>query len=190
MVWVPSLREMRWIYRLFQFRRQVTAHGVPNNAGLASEVLSGDALALFLQMAAGDQIHALCVLDELRRQGELRRQPFSPHVEQAALLHDVGKAGARLTVWHRGTATLLHAVAPEWLERLSTSDAHSWRHPFHVLLDHAVIGAQACQRAGCSPQIVAMVRYHETGVSQLEDAVDDPILRAEILALQKADDVC
>lgn len=186
---MPRLRRIRWTYRLRQFLRQVRAISAPDNARLASEVLSGEALVLFERMSAGDQIHALCVLAEMRASSHRLRQPLSPHVEQAALLHDVGKAGVRLTVWHRGTATLLQAIAPEWLERLSIDDAHSWRYPFHVQLHHASIGARLCESAGCSTSVVSMVRFHEASAEELEHAVKEPLLQAEILALQEADDV-
>ena len=181
---------MRWTYRLRQFLRQVMAHKAPKDLSLACEVLSGDDLALFEQMSPGDRAHALCVLQALRRQARMPQSMLSSDLERASLLHDVGKTGTRLTAWHRGTATLLQAVAPQWLRRLSTDDAHSWRYPFYVHLSHAEMGAEACRRTGCTPRTIAIVRYHESEIDEIVDAINDPVLRAEILALKETDDVC
>ena len=169
---------MRWHYRLRQFFMRVWARMSPPDKELAQSILSEEAYLLFSEMSSGDQSHSLCVLRALRQTAEV-----SPELEQAALLHDVGKAGAGLTLFHRALIVLLEATRVDWLERLAIADSHSWRYPFHVHLSHAEMGAARCARAGCSSRTVMLVRYHEADL----DAVDDASLREQLAALRRAD---
>ena len=174
-------RARRWTYRLGQFARHLSARPGPEERALAASVLEEPLLQLFDAMSPGDRAHALCVLRAIRARGKAFRE-----LEQAALLHDVGKACAQLTPWHRGVVTILTGIAPVWLERLSSADPRSWRYPFHVHTRHSEMGALLCLEAGCSPRTVALVRYHECDPAD----VKDPSLCAPLRALQRADDVC
>jgi len=142
-------------------------------------LLPPPALALFRQMSPGDRWHGQQVLASLRAAGE-----WETAVQQAALLHDVGKAHAGLTLVHRTLGVLLQADAPELLQRLAGDGTPAWRRPFYVQVHHADIGAEMCARAGCSPVTVALVRAHQGA----ERATLPPELRAAAAALEQADD--
>lgn len=174
---------MRWGYRIEQFALRIRSGFKPALVDLetARNMLPEAAYALFAAMPRGDQAHALAVLRALRREG-----CAPPEVEQAALLHDVGKSRRGLTLIHRILIVLLEEVAKESLNRLAASDPSSWRYPFHAHLHHGEMGAQQCETVGCSPLTVALVRYHDSG----PDACGDPILERHLLALQRADDAC
>lgn len=148
---------------------------------MAQAVLPDAAYKLFEEMPPGDRTHVLCVLRALREKG-----PVLPDVEQAALLHDVGKVGGGLTLLHRALIVLLSGVNAHWLDRLGTPDPVSWRYPFYVHGHHAELGARRCEQAGCSPLLVALVRHHESAL----DIVDDPGLREQLAVLRMADDKC
>lgn len=151
------------------------------DSGIAQAVLSDAAYELFAKMPPGDRAHGLCVLAALRREGEV-----SPHVEQAALLHDVGKMNGGLTAVHRALIVLLDRANSRWLDRLAIAAPESWRYPFYVHLCHAELGALHCEWAGCAPVAVKLVRYHESDPRE----IGDPDLRQYLVALRRADDQC
>ncbi len=146
--------------------------------GPAPVVLSPAALALFRQMSPADRAHSLRVyhwlLDHGYEQDELLR---------AGLLHDCGKAAARLAVWQRTLKVALKKLAPGRWRRLSSPTAPgSWRYPFYVLADHARIGGEWAAAAGCSELACWLIVHHES------DFADDNDPRYDLLwALQQAD---
>jgi len=172
---------MRWEYRLKQFLAHIQADEASVDDGLVRDLLSNEAYELFKEMPPGDQVHALCVLRALCEAGEK-----SLEMAWAALLHDVSKSRGGLKTWHRALSVALEALDDDWLSRLASSDSDSWRYPFYVHLCHAELGALMCESAGCARIVVAMVRYHET---PLED-VEDLALRRKLAALKMADDAC
>lgn len=173
---------MRVGYRLRQFWRRLWARDATIAKETARKVLSPAAYALFCALDVGDQLHAWDVWRLLQRRG----RP-SPDLAQAALLHDVGKAGAGLTLAHRTVVVLLRRMYPAALERLARAEPGSWRYPFYVQLRHAELGAEACARAGCSPVTVALVHHHEDHTG---DALNGIPWRDDLLALQEADEAC
>jgi len=171
---------MRWNYRARQFMMRLFAHCEDVDASLVRRVLFDGAYQLFARMPVGDQLHAVQVLLALRRVGNL-----SADLEQAALLHDVGKAEGSLTLLHRVVIVLLQAISPALLQRLALDDPRSWRYPFAVQLEHAERGARLCQAAGCSPMVTALVRYHD---ALSPDAIPEPALAEAVSLLRLADD--
>jgi len=71
---------------------------------------------------------------------------------RAALLHDVGKADARILLWHR-VVWVVAAWVPVGRRWLAARDG-AWR----VLADHAAIGAARLAAAGADARLVALVR--------------------------------
>jgi hypothetical protein len=168
-------------YRVRQFWGRLWAHRRPVDHVTARRALPPSEYRLFETMPRGDQLHALCVLERLSRQG-----PVSQELAEAALLHDVGKAAGRLSLAYRVAIVLLRVLSPHLVERLGCPQADSWRYPFFVHRHHAALGAEQCVHAGCSFETVALVRLHEADA----DEPDDPHLRALLMALRAADDAC
>ena len=83
-------------HRAWQFFSAAFARVRPSERVLVERHLSPAQMALFWHMARCDQRHALDVLQTLRQAGH-----HDETLLQAALLHDVGKAAGRLTIWHR-----------------------------------------------------------------------------------------
>ncbi len=104
-------------YRVGQFLRALTARVSEEEVGQAIRILTPEARAIFRCQAIQDQRHALAVYHALRQAGHT-----NPQLLAAALLHDVGKAAARLPAWQRATIVLLEHFAPCLLARLSQGE--------------------------------------------------------------------
>jgi hypothetical protein len=159
------------VHRVGQFVSHVRARVDPSEVALVERVLPPRGQELFAGMPVADRRHGLDVAQRLLASGH-----EDPDLLAAALLHDAGK-GHRLRLWHRVSGVLLEAVAPGGLRRLSSSDARSWRHPFHLYLHHDAISAELAVSAGCAPRAGAFIRG--------QPAETDASLQA---ALKAADD--
>jgi hypothetical protein len=171
-------------YRVTQFFNALTARASPAEIEQAIDVLAPEARVLFGRQSRLDQCHALAVWRSLCQAGHT-----NPQLLSAALLHDVGKAAARLTPWQRAAIVALDRLAPGALRRLGNGElteegrAAGLRHPFAVTIRHAELGACWALEAGCSPLTVALIRRHQDRVTSAETEED------RLLAvLQTADD--
>jgi hypothetical protein len=81
-------------------------------------------------------------------------------LEQAALLHDVGKRDARFSVFDRSLTVLLKAASPSLLQlwlRLRPGLASRYR----IYVDHARIGAELVGAAGGSELAAVIAEHHD-----------------------------
>jgi len=166
-------------YRVRQFFRALTARVSDQELEQVAQILTPEALSLFRSMSAQDQCHALEVQRTLLRAGHTNSQLLA-----AALLHDVGKAAARLSSWQRAVIVLLERLAPRLLARLSQGEPQGWRCSFVVHARHPEIGARWAEETGCLPLTVALVRRHQDrpgGCRTREDQL--------LAALQAADNL-
>lgn len=174
-------------YRVGQFLRALTARVSEKEIEQAMRILRPEAQMLFHRQAIQDQRHALAVYHRLCHAGHT-----NPQLLAAALLHDVGKAAARLPAWQRAVIVLLDRFAPRLLARLSREEPpdlaevlpKDWRRAFVVHAWHPEVGARWAQEAGCSALTVALIRRHQDRISDCQTKED------ELLAmLQAADNV-
>ena len=157
-------------YRAGQFRDYMQPRALrPRDMAEIRRVLPPPLMALFLRQTTGEQAHALRVMQQLAASDiQTGRLPLL----QAALLHDVGKTRAPLSLVERVIVVLVGRSWPWLIKHLG------WR-PFVIARSHADWGAEMVAEAGAPPLTVKLVRLHQS-----PPAPDDTLLAA----LQMADD--
>jgi putative nucleotidyltransferase with HDIG domain len=144
-------------HRVGQFWRH-TAARVSDPELVAAQQLLGPALwPLFAHLPVNDQRHGLDVLETVM---ELEGKP-DRLLQQAALLHDLGKADAHFSVVERSLTVFLRAASPRLLQlvrRARTSFAR--RHDIYV--DHARIGAERLRAAGANELAAVVAEHHQS----------------------------
>jgi len=139
--------------RVGQFWRHASARVTPEERARAERLL-GPLAPLFFELPVNDQRHGLDVLDTVAR---LEGRP-GPLLQQAALLHDLGKAGAHFSVVDRSLAVFLTAVSRPALNALLRSRPGFARR-YTIYADHARIGADRLRAAG-AVELAAIVAEH------------------------------
>ncbi len=172
------LIERAW-YRTRQFIGSLLARVRPDERQLIAEQLAPAQVALFERMPRRDQRHCLDVFHTLRQAGH-----NDVSLLQAALLHDVGKAGQGLNLLYRTFIVLMRYVAPYQFERLA-ADGRGWRAPLAAHARHAAVGAELTAQAHGSVDVVWLIRHHHSPVGS---GPDDAPLQAQLAALQWADE--
>jgi len=161
---------VRPVYRLWQFWQALTARP-PAEAPI--ELKSG-LRELYCAMPRADRAHALRTLRAL---SAALPGPLPQELAVAALLHDVGKSGQCIFLWHRVLYVVLGRFAPGWLDRAAGGLA--------ALRDHAELGARRVAAAGGGVGSVELIRHHHVRPAQLPWPEAD---RARLAALQAADE--
>ena len=168
------------LYRVRQFVDALLARVSSEELREADGFLPPGAQELFRKMSVPDQCHSLSVMRTLRRTGHSNADLLA-----AALLHDVGKADAKIYSWHRATIVLSKRFAPGLLAWLTGGEPYGWRRPFVIHRQHMEIGAQWAAQAGCSPLTVSLIRRHQEPLRR-EPVGDEERL---LIALQHADGI-
>lgn len=141
---------MSTLYRAWQFFRAAFGRVRTAEVEGAARYLEPAQMALFRRMPRCDQRHGLDVFATLWAAGERDEALLA-----AALLHDVGKAGGGLTLWHRVAVVLLGHRVDRW-----AGDGRGWRAPLAVHVQHAEMGARRAAAVGCAPDMVDLIRRH------------------------------
>jgi len=142
------------IHRLGQFWRHASARVTPAERANAQRVL-GPLAPLFFALPTNDQRHGLDVLETVTR---LDRQP-DLLLQQAALLHDLGKGAASFSVVERSLTVFLKAVSTRTLEALLRSRP-AFAHRYAIYTDHARIGAERLRAAGATDLAAIVAEHH------------------------------
>lgn len=176
---VERLSPSHWpgLRRIKQFFRALFARVKAQEIEQVKSELTPEQFDLFEGMQRSDQRHSLDVWNTLRGAGY-----DDPYLLQAALLHDIGKAATRLSVWHRVAFVLTARFTPDWLTRQANEEQgtgmlhHTWWHtlcktwcqaPLTVYAQHAQRSADWAAQAGSDPRVVACIRsHHKPGSDQ------------------------
>jgi putative nucleotidyltransferase with HDIG domain len=115
----------------------------------------GPLAPFFLELPVNDQRHGLDVLETVTR---LESQP-SELLQQAALLHDLGKREAHFSVIERSLTVFLRAVSPRTLNNLQRSRP-AFARRYGIYSDHAQIGAERLRGAGATDLAAIVAEHH------------------------------
>jgi hypothetical protein len=141
-----------WVRRGRRFVGAIVAHPDPPGLAEARSVLGPAGMRLFDRMARADRWHALRVYDRVRRAGH-----SDPDLLRAALLHDVGKSAAKLTVWHRALVDLGETLWPSGLDLLIRRGPVGLSRTLRVARDHPTLGAREAAAVGLPPRVVSLI---------------------------------
>ncbi len=165
-------------YRLGQFFTHLRPRPLtPAEKAEVEGVLGAGLAQLFRRQTLGEQAHCLRVMRTVVNAGG----PYAARREllQAALLHDVGKSVAPLSLADRTLVVLARRLAPGAARRWGQGPPRGWRRPFATAQQHPEWGADLCTAAGAPPLTVDLIRRH-----QMPRAPADELLAT----LQAADD--
>jgi len=160
-------------YRVWQTWRSLTPRPLDDDdRAILATTLPPGGRALFATMTLNDQRHSLTVYRAL-----LARGCADPDLLAAALLHDSGKGGGRVSFWVRPPVVLLRAFAPGALAWLARDDRRWFRRPFYYAWRHAEIGAELAAAAGLPPRVTLLIGAHHDphGPAAELHAVDDEV---------------
>jgi len=164
----------RIIYRSRQFQRVLRSPKVPVSDTILLPFLSPPQIVLFRRMHFFEQAHAFNVLQSLRQAGHT-----DPDLLAAALLHDVGKILAPLSLLDRVLVVVGLRLFPGAARRWGMGAARGLRRPFVTAAQHPAWGADLASAAGASARTCDLIRGHQDHA-----ASGDPLLAA----LQSLDD--
>jgi putative nucleotidyltransferase with HDIG domain len=159
------------LHRVGQFWRHASARVATNEAIAADAILGSELAPLFRRLPVNDQRHGLDVLATV---GRLYPNP-DRLLQQAALLHDVGKAETRFSVIERSLAAFLEAVSPATLNGLMRARPGFGRR-YSAYRDHANIGAERLRAAGAL-DLASVVQEHHAPAPKSE--VTERLQRAD-----------
>ncbi|NPA06596.1 MAG: hypothetical protein GXO54_04245, partial [Chloroflexi bacterium] len=129
-------------YRVRQTWLYAFARPRPADLAEAQRLLGPQLWKVFQQQSRAEQAHALRVWRRVQDLGGDRV------VQQAALLHDVGKRNARLRLWERALVVLGRALWPRQARKWAQGTPRGWRRAFVVATHHPQWGADQVRAAG------------------------------------------
>jgi hypothetical protein len=144
----------------------------------AASLLQPNELALWRRLSAHDQHHSI----EVAR-GVLRRLAGTPYAGDgrwlgAALLHDVGKVVAGLSLPERVLATLVGKLVRVSTAQRWAASADGPARRLGLYLRHGQAGAEAIRAAGGREEIAAWAEVHQELPCPQLSVVPDPVARA------------
>jgi hypothetical protein len=150
------------LHRVGQFWRHASARVSPEERANAERLLGPPLAGFFLSLPLNDQRHGLDVLNTVRR---LEGEP-GLLLQQAALLHDMGKGLARFSIIERSFTVLIKALSSSALQAvLRTRPGFELR--YRTYADHAAVGARLLGAAG-APELAAVVAEHHDPEPKLD----------------------
>jgi len=148
--------------RVGQFWRHSSARVSSAENARATEILGPRLAPFFFALPVNDRRHGLDVLETIEREGVAA----PALLQQAALLHDTGKADARLSVVERSLTVFLNRFSPSMLAGLLRIRP-GFRRRYQSYRDHAGLGAARLRAVGAT-ELAAVVEEHHAEHPELD----------------------
>ena len=151
-----------WLDLIRRTLRASSGESGPAELAWAASILTVPELAIWSAQSAYDRIHSLRVAR--RVEVALAGTPCEGDSRwpAAALMHDVGKLAARLTLFERIAANLLRSAIGADRARRWASRATGRRRRIGAYLSHGEIGGAMIRAAGGREQLATWAELHQT----------------------------
>ncbi len=143
-------------YRIWQFRQSFKPDLSQQDWDRIRLYLSPVEIFLFTKMPTPDQNHSMSVFSNMVEADERDEDLL-----KAALLHDIGKGLHRLRRWERVFAVLVLWLFPELALKWGKAEPVGLKRPLVIIHQHPEWGATMAVEAGCSADLVWLIRNHE-----------------------------
>ena len=174
---------MKMRYRLKQVQDALSGKLTETDWSTINNSLSKKELILFHKLAIADQFHSMQVAKSaLELKNKLRLNIDSKLITRAALLHDIGKLGIRLSLLDRVLPVIMTRISVKLSRMLGQkySDKLVFR-GFFIYWHHQYRGAEIALESGLEPQIVELIRMHQEPISEQDDKLLWLIKKADSL---------
>ncbi len=146
-------------------RRALVAAGPPRSRqadrAWVRSILTGPELDLWIRQSAFDQDHVVRVARRVERRLASTVHAGDARWLGAALMHDVGKVEARLSMPGRAAAAIAGRIVTRTTARRWASGAPGFRRRVGAYLTHGEIGARMIRDAGGRVEVAAWTEIHQ-----------------------------
>ncbi|MBI5700426.1 HDIG domain-containing protein [Candidatus Saganbacteria bacterium] len=156
----------RIIYRIQQFLFSMSARMHDRDTAFARQYLDIKESALFFSLPPFEQKHAVVVAEKMAGFAKGMKSVDQRKLIRLGLLHDIGKAAVRLSIFDKTILVVLHRAIPPLYNFLAQKGepenaSRSFR-KYYVHKHHGMIGAKMLERIGENQDIIREVADHDT----------------------------
>ncbi len=147
------------IYRIQQFIQALTAELTTTQAADIAAILGPELFAVFGQLSRDEQYHAWLVWQDVCD------SQANVELQQAALLHDCGKAQLPLSLIDRVWIVIGKRIFKKHTKRwgqLTPQAATRWQQPFICAEQHPAWGAERIAAKQASEKVIWLVANHQS----------------------------
>lgn len=152
-------------YRLKQLFFALFAKMRDQDRTFARQYLDIKEAALFFTLPEFEQKHAVVVAEKMTGFAKGMHTIDERKLIRLGLLHDIGKAVVRLSIFDKGLLVILHRIIPplyNYFAKLGEpEDSPNILRKFYVHKHHGLIGAKILEKIGESADIVNEVAAHD-----------------------------
>ncbi len=144
-------------YRVRQFLQALTAQLDVTQSQSIADLLGPDLTPIFERLSRDEQYHAWCVWQDVLQSNA------DQDLQQAALLHDCGKAEMPLTLLDRTWIVIGKTFFKSQLKRWAQEDVRTtrWQRPFVCAALHPKWGADLAANANANAKVVWLIAHHQ-----------------------------
>lgn len=157
----------------------------PDDLAWTASLLTPVEYALWVRLAAHDQVHAVRVAKVTRTKLAGTAYEDDARWLGAALMHDIGKLEANLAMHERIAATLAGRAIGLSTARRWAGGSRRFARRLGIYLTHGAVGAGMIRRAGGREELAAWAEIHQAYHLPAESLV--PALVAQALSAADAD---
>lgn len=163
----------RLLYRFRQFWFAMSAKMTEEDRAYARRYLDIKESAFFFGLPEYEQKHAVVVAQKMQKIAQSRRDLNERLLIRLGLLHDIGKAATRLSIFDKSLLVILqHFFRPlyDHLASKGVSDRSFFLYrKFYVHKNHGRIGSEMLKRIGADIELSARILEHDEHPIEFKD---------------------